>query len=90
MTSEKYIGLDVHQATIVVAVPQKSLSVHWRHGNLNFVLTQVPECWGGLKALGKFLFIGRQAGANQTSPTTQNSNSFDSSNRPCRFFENVE
>src|SRR5271165_1560953 len=39
----------------------------WRHSNLNSVLTQVPECWGGLKALGEFLFIGRQAGANQTS-----------------------
>src|SRR5260370_22989958 len=31
------------------------------------LLTQVPECGAGLKALGKFLFIGRQAGANQTS-----------------------
>ena len=28
---------------------------------------QVPKCGAGLKALGKFLFIGRQAGANQTS-----------------------
>src|SRR6266436_5458531 len=31
------------------------------------LLTQVPECGAGPKALGKFLFIGRQAGANQTS-----------------------
>src|SRR6266851_2688263 len=31
------------------------------------LLTQVSECGAGLKALGKFLFIGRQAGANQTS-----------------------
>src|SRR5260370_3597034 len=31
------------------------------------LLTQVPECGAGLKALGKFLFIGRQAGANRTS-----------------------
>jgi hypothetical protein len=30
------------------------------------LLTQVPECGVGLKALRKFLFIGRQAGANQT------------------------
>jgi len=31
------------------------------------LLTQVPECGAGLKALRKILFIGRQAGANQTS-----------------------
>src|SRR6202023_773589 len=31
------------------------------------VLTQVPERGTGLKVTGKFLFIGIQAGANQTS-----------------------
>src|SRR5260370_6974057 len=31
------------------------------------LLMQVPECGAGLKALGKFLLIGRRAGANQTS-----------------------
>ncbi len=37
-------------------------------GNLDLsLLTQVPERGAALKALGKFLFIGRQAGANQTS-----------------------
>src|SRR6267143_109488 len=38
-----------------------------RHEPKLSLLMQVPECGAGPKALGKFLFIGRQAGANQTS-----------------------
>ena len=29
-------------------------------------LTKGPECGAGIKSMGKFLFIGREAGANQT------------------------